>query len=151
MIEIDDARLREILAGCETVHAGPWEVRHRDEVWSTVPGRYIANAATMDDEALGATARLAAYIARLDPDTVKAIVTELLALRSPVEPTPSLLWQDNISTDGTRVLVSGWLIEEFATALTQRDEHIRALTEALTNIRSELFGPAETDEAVNNG
>lgn len=82
---ISTERLREILAGTEGVTPGPYHgggfavyadthSRHRVCVLHTgVVGNPPSHAPTDEINA--------AHFRRLDPDTVKALVTELLALR----------------------------------------------------------------------
>jgi hypothetical protein len=69
--------LRDILAGCEGLPEGPWEQRHDDEVWDAL-GKWFA---VSTDEG-------AAHIARLDPQTIASIVSELIARRE------ADVWQD---------------------------------------------------------
>jgi hypothetical protein len=81
MSDVSDDKLREILAGCERMSPGPspgpWLVEGR---YVMAEGRCVAKfdwavRDARDDEN-------AAHISRLDPQTVEAIVTELLTLRS---------------------------------------------------------------------
>lgn len=106
---ISDERLREILAGCEGVTPGPWWGEpHYDEMergcaviaatpHGPLPGNptrgMLAFAVQVDPANAKVAEADAAHIARLDPDTVRSIITELLELRkyaaniaSPAEP-----------------------------------------------------------------
>lgn len=101
--EVSDDRLREIVAGCEGVTPGPYKVRHHplDE------GHFFVEApphiqkgtgikAAYGIEVLGEDTgesfypleqkkRDAAHIARLDPQTVASMASELLAARQEIE------------------------------------------------------------------
>jgi hypothetical protein len=89
-------RLREILAGCEGGTPGPWRVPRKTPFVLRDPGPFpgdaygsvqIGECGNWRDKDLVpfnmdrwmADAR---HIARLDPETVASIVTELLALRT---------------------------------------------------------------------
>jgi hypothetical protein len=82
--------LRDILAGCEGVAPGPWERRadpsHYDSVTDIYAQGFII-AQTCGKSFDGMEAR-AAHIARLDPQTIASIVSELIARREADE------WQD---------------------------------------------------------
>jgi hypothetical protein len=84
-VKLGDDKLREILAGCEGVTPGPWEAGHH---WVFVPPE---DAANNPSKALRDILRRvpevelqpnAEHIARLDPQTVASIVTELLERRA---------------------------------------------------------------------
>lgn len=79
-------QVEEILRGCEGVTPGPWTVFHdtcaqcakngtAEYGISGIPGGYHAPFGAKAD---------AAHIARLDPQTVSSLATELLALRKRV-------------------------------------------------------------------
>jgi hypothetical protein len=103
---ITDERLREILAGTESVTPGPWFYRptpHDDWGWVRTsppgdggPGWLVATAKRGRAEQPGEDAihretktdpygANAAHIARLDPQTITSIVTELLSRREAEE------------------------------------------------------------------
>jgi hypothetical protein len=101
MSELTDDRLREIIAGCDGVTPGPWEM-------IDLGGNANAMVCDTKDTILSVHRRtrpkafetaIAAHIARLDPQTVTAICEELLARRSPpsgyrlvpVEPTREMI------------------------------------------------------------
>lgn len=102
--EVTSERLEEILAGCDGVTMGPWMAGHLCRDDHTCNCRYISG----NDGRMGAVASVhvddgendcpptaeakanQAHIARLDPETVRSIVTELLSRRSTaVGSTPS--------------------------------------------------------------
>lgn len=70
-IALSEARLRDLLALALKATPGQWEYRHDDEVW-TQSDRFLASAVIDDD---------AAFIAAANADTIRSLVTELLALR----------------------------------------------------------------------
>jgi hypothetical protein len=84
-VKLGDDKLREILAGCEGVTPGPWEAGHH---WVFVPPEDAANHPTMPlrsilrDVPESELQPNAHHIARLDPQTVASIVTELLERRA---------------------------------------------------------------------
>lgn len=85
-LDVSAERLREILAGCIGVTAGPWEAGHH---WVFVPPDDAANNPTKAlRNILSAVPEAecqsnADHIARLDPQTVASVITELLARRIP--------------------------------------------------------------------
>lgn len=82
--ELSDDKLREILSGCEGVQGGPWKPEGY-----VVLGDWHASGAiakVWGNEKAFATTR---HLARLDPATVNALVTELLERRSDALRTPS--------------------------------------------------------------
>lgn len=84
-IAVDDARLREIIAGCEGVTPGPWvRTEHKVAGMTLVTHEDIRVAGLHHhgERRLGNAHRDAAHIARLDPETIRAICTELLARRA---------------------------------------------------------------------
>lgn len=101
---VSDEKLREILAGCEGVTPGPWYTtrspwfRSDDGVLCGSPDGNIAYMIADCDDGfnprdeytgpfeLGNKDADAAHIARLDPQTVASIITELLARRTAIEP-----------------------------------------------------------------
>jgi hypothetical protein len=106
---VSDEKLAEIIAGCEGVTAGPWEARDenfggRGARWAfgqPGTGRYhtLGRVLSPQDGTTGANALNAAHIARLDPDTIRSLLTELQHRRSqdaggwrlvPVEPTEAM-------------------------------------------------------------
>lgn len=102
-------QVEEILRGCEGVTPGPWAVSY-DELGSGPDLRLVAFlegpdetlTGVIDEEPGSMGSPILEHIARLDPQTVSSLATELLALRKRVE------WQD-ISTapmDGTRILLA---------------------------------------------
>jgi len=71
---ISDEKLAEIIKGCEGVTPGPWMVRDHC-VFTKEPGRCVARLDWhIRDERDDANA---AHIARLDPQTVLSLLTEL--------------------------------------------------------------------------
>jgi hypothetical protein len=85
--------LRDILAGCEGVTPGPWERRadpsHYDSVTDIYAQGFII-AQTCGKSFDGMEAR-AAHIARLDPQTIASIVSELIARREADEPSDAAI------------------------------------------------------------
>jgi hypothetical protein len=94
MTDISDDKLNEILAGTEGVTPGPWVSEGSRSAEEPDAGCAVI-ASNADHEVSNPSRGMvlwangfraecvnnAAHVARLDPDTVKAIVTELLALR----------------------------------------------------------------------
>lgn len=93
MSTISSDDLRAILAGCEGVTTGPWAngLHYRQKTGDRDFAPIFANSAApiaMVPLSVGGYQDPegplnAAHIARLDPDTVRSIITELLARRSP--------------------------------------------------------------------
>jgi hypothetical protein len=91
-VRVSDDALREILAGTEGVTPGPWSGCHGGNcecgyVFGDSGVAYIFKALSLSDDVdpvAGSDARKAnsKHIARLDPGTVRSIVTELLEHRS---------------------------------------------------------------------
>lgn len=79
-MQVDKARLDEMLVGMEGVTPGPWDVKTQedwDAGFSFFGGPNGAFTFPVDGEPLDI-----AHIARCDPDTIRSIITELLELRS---------------------------------------------------------------------
>ena len=125
MSTISSDDLRAILAGCEGVTPGPWEAGHH---WVFVPPLDAANNQTkalrniLRDVSAEELQPNAAHIARLDPQTVASIITELLSLREshPIEDgegwaiyLPSAdqtitVTRDEVTTELEAILSGGW-------------------------------------------
>ena len=89
MSELTDDRLRELVAKCDGPIPGPWERRHDDEVWSSA-SRYVATAGFTAGWQPGTASVQADFIATCDPDTIRALASELLKLREAVKPFAAL-------------------------------------------------------------
>ncbi len=85
MTHLTDERLREIGAGCEGVTPGPWRAEIGEEAARGILAPQKPDGSSMVIADVYSwpevVADNAAHIARLDPDTVKALVSELLQLR----------------------------------------------------------------------
>jgi hypothetical protein len=83
--ELADARLREMIDGCEGVTPGPWFTEKGDSsgIWtdSDAADRLLASTDCSSIIPWEEAAANGKHIARLDPETVKAMATELLAAR----------------------------------------------------------------------
>lgn len=92
MTAVDERLLLEIIEGCEGVTPGPWaiepHVSYMDADYAQINGKgwgWFARVCVRVDGApsKGGEAN-AAHIARLDPQTVHALATELLAARKEI-------------------------------------------------------------------
>jgi hypothetical protein len=86
MSDVSTDRLREILAGCEGVTPGPWSrfegvIGRETHVIQANEGEGTLLVVPWDRAVDGNAHRDAAYIASLDPQTISAIISELVRRR----------------------------------------------------------------------
>ena len=101
MDTLSDERVLEIIAGCEGVTPGPWTAfyKHKYDEYHVGVGSGAMKLALFSDGCPTENPQLdSEHIARLDPQTVSSLATELLALRKRVGELEA--WQD-ISTAPT--------------------------------------------------
>ncbi|MCB1460945.1 MAG: hypothetical protein KDJ90_00600 [Nitratireductor sp.] len=96
-MKLSDERLREILDGCESVTPGPYRTHGQKVYAPTLPHHQVADEfeavaliyqiGTFDplDEITQETAANLVHFSRLDPQTVAALVSEVIEAREVVE------------------------------------------------------------------
>jgi hypothetical protein len=103
-VAVSGERLAEMLAGLEGVTPGPWEASG-------------ANIRHKHGPLLYTSENNAPHLARCDPDTIRAILTELQALRLQSSPASieavsgEVAWRDVIAERKRQVEAEGWTPE----------------------------------------
>lgn len=79
---LTDERLKELLAACEKATPGPWEKQNGTDVYTHIvrgPNHRYIMAAPQGSR--GQESADASYVAACDPQTITALIQELLSLR----------------------------------------------------------------------